>query len=77
MNGHPGDSELVTITVSDPNLGDVERSFTLHIPAGYSPGNDVETPLVLDFHAFLGIVVVVGRNFIKITSQDYPTVWPF
>ena len=51
-----GKSELVSIRVEDPNLGEVGRSFTLHIPAGYSAANDVEVPLVLDFHAFLGIV---------------------
>ena len=40
--------------MTDPNLGDVERSFRLHIPAGYSPSNDVATPLVLDFHGMFG-----------------------
>ena len=30
----PGTSESVTITFSDPNLGLVERSFWIHIPAG-------------------------------------------
>ena len=43
----PGSSESVTIAFSDPNLGLVERSFWIHIPAGYSSSNDVETPLVL------------------------------
>ena len=51
-----GKSDLVTVAVDDPNLGEVERSFKLHVPAGYSTDNDVEVPLVLDFHAFLGIV---------------------
>ena len=49
-----GKSDLVTITVEDPNLGAVERSFTLHVPAGYSKDNSAAVPLVLDFHAFLG-----------------------
>ena len=40
--------------MTDPNLGNVERSFRLHIPAGYSSANDVETPLVLDFHGMFG-----------------------
>ena len=43
--------------MDDPNLGEVERSFKLHIPAGYSTDNEVAVPLVLDFHAFLGTVV--------------------
>ena len=46
----PGGTEKVLITVNDPNLGEVERSFDLHLPAGYSPSNDFETPLWLDFH---------------------------
>ena len=50
----PGNSESVTITVNDPNLGPVDRHFRIHIPAGYSDGNDVETPLVLDFHGWTG-----------------------
>ena len=40
--------------MTDPNLGNVERSFRLHIPAGYSADNDVATPLVLDFHGMFG-----------------------
>ena len=32
----------------------VERFFALHLPAGYSIGNDVATPLVLDFHGHGG-----------------------
>ena len=51
----PGSSESVTITVNDPNLGPVDRHFRIHIPAGYPDGNDVETPLVLDFHGHTGI----------------------
>ena len=51
----PGNSESVIITFSDPNLGLVERSFWIHIPAGYSGANDVETPLVLDFHGWGGV----------------------
>ena len=53
---NPGSSRTVSITVTDPNLGEVERSFIIHLPAGYSPSgaNDVETPLVLDFHGWTG-----------------------
>ena len=53
---NPGNSRTVSITVTDPNLGEVERSFVIHLPAGYSPSgaNDVRTPLVLDFHGWGG-----------------------
>ena len=47
----------MTVTVNDPNLGEVERTFDLHLPAGYSPDNDLETPLWLDFH---GAGFVIG-----------------
>merc|ERR1712117_217606 len=50
----PGQSYTSSITVNDPNLGEIERSFVLHLPAGYSSNNDVETPLVLDFHGWFG-----------------------
>ena len=50
----PGTSESVSITVTDPNLGPVNRHFRIHIPAGYSEGNDVKTPLVLDLHGWTG-----------------------
>ena len=50
----PGQSYTSSIMVNDPNLGEVERSFVLHLPAGYSSTNDVETPLVLDFHGWFG-----------------------
>ncbi len=50
----PGSSGTISITVDDPNLGTIERSFVLHLPAGYSPDNDVSTPIVLDFHGFSG-----------------------
>ena len=58
-----GKSDLVTIAVEDPNLGEVERSFTLHVPAGYSKDNSAAVPLVLDFHAFLG--------------EQYTVIWKF
>ena len=50
----PGKSSRVRIRVSDPNLGSVERTFKLHLPAGYSTSNDMPTPLVLDFHGWGG-----------------------
>ena len=55
----PGGSERVSIAVNDPNLGEVERTFELHLPAGYSPSNDFATPLWLDFH---GAGVVLGEE---------------
>ena len=50
----PGQSSSVSITVADPNLGKVERTFILHLPSGYSTSNDVPTPLVLDLHGWGG-----------------------
>ena len=63
----PGNSRSVSLTVTDPNLGEVERSFIVHLPAGYSPsgGNDVRTPLVLDFHGWTG----------DGSSQQFRDVW--
>ena len=55
----PGGTEKVAITVSDPNLGDVERTFDLHLPAGYSVGSGRRTPLWLDFH---GAGAVIGDS---------------
>ena len=40
--------------VTDPNVGQVERTFRIHLPSGYSTQNDVKTPLVLDFHGYTG-----------------------
>ena len=50
----PGQSQRIYISVSDPNFGEVERSFVLHLPAGYSDKNDISTPLVLSFHGWHG-----------------------
>ena len=48
----PGQSETVSISVSDPNMGEVERSFVIRLPSRYSIDNDAETPLLLDFHGW-------------------------
>lgn len=48
----PGESASVSISVSDPNLGIIDRSFVLHLPAGFSPNNDLATPVVFDFHGW-------------------------
>lgn len=45
----PGESLVVPILVDDPSLGEVERTFRLYIPVTYI--NDVEIPLVMNFHA--------------------------
>ena len=50
----PGQSLRTSILVSDPNFGEVERTFVLHLPAGYSNNNDILTPLVLSFHGWHG-----------------------
>jgi poly(3-hydroxybutyrate) depolymerase len=51
---HPGYTHSVSISVLDPTFGTTYRSLELHLPSGYSPDNDVATPLVLDFHGFGG-----------------------
>ena len=38
------------VSVSDPGLGELTRSFLLHLPAGYETSNSVSVPLVVDFH---------------------------
>ena len=48
----PGQSSSGSILVTDPNIGQVERTFRIHLPLGYSAQNDVMTPLVLDFHGY-------------------------
>ena len=67
LQPQPGASESVSIVVSDPSLGQVERTFSVHLPLGYSPDNDVETPLWLDFHGFgwdvSGHLLTVGTLF--------------
>ena len=45
----PGESHVVTIMVDDHNLGEVERTFRLYLPTTYT--NEVEIPLVMNFHA--------------------------
>ena len=57
----PGESGLVSIVVDDPNVGPIERTFKIHLPAGYLASNDEETPLVLDFHGFAGTSSSQGR----------------
>ena len=73
-NPLPGTSESVSIMVDDPNLGQVERTFRLHLPLGYSPENDVETPLWLDFRGFgwdaNGFLLTVGTLFHAETMDD-------
>ena len=46
----PGEHERVTVTVSDPDQGEVTRSFLIHLPANYDMSNNVKVPLVMDFH---------------------------
>ena len=65
----PGGTEKVAVTVNDPNLGEVERTFDLHLPAGYSAANP--TPLWLDFHgagAVIGDSRTVGFNHRRVST---------
>jgi len=51
---HPGHSHSFWITVTDPNLGDTQRHYKLHVPAAYVTSNDNPTPMVVDFHGWGG-----------------------
>jgi len=51
---HPGRHHKFTLIVDDPNLGEVEREYALHLPAHYDPSNTVPVPLVLDYHGWTG-----------------------
>ena len=62
----PGQHELLRVSVSDPDQGEVTRQFYLHLPAAYQLTNTQPVPLVLDYHWWGG----------SASSQvsDYP--WP-
>ena len=36
--------------MADPNLGEVERDYVLHLPSGYDHDNSVPVPVVIDYH---------------------------
>ena len=44
---HPGRHRRFNVTVTDPVLGEVTRSYILHLPAMYSTSNTQPTPLMM------------------------------
>ena len=43
----PGRHHRFNVTVTDPGLGEVTRSYILHLPAMFSPDNTEPTPLMM------------------------------
>ena len=35
-------------------MGEVTRSYRLHLPLNYNPNNEVAVPLVMDYHGWGG-----------------------
>ena len=68
---NPGQSETVSISVTDPNLGEVERTFVIRLPSRYSTDNDAETPLVLDFHGWHNDANSQGPDLIEHFSLSF------
>ena len=46
----PGQHEMMSVMVSDPQQGEVVRQFSLHLPAPYHLTNTRPVPLLLDYH---------------------------
>merc|ERR1711971_617759 len=46
----PGEPEYKTVVFSDPEHGDVERSYIQYVPSGYD--SQTAVPLLLDFHGW-------------------------
>ena len=44
---HPGRHHRFNVTVADPGMGEVTRSYALHLPAMFSTGNTEPTPLMM------------------------------
>ena len=61
---HPGRHHRFEVVVADPGMGEVMRSYVLHLPAHYNTHNTDPTPLMIvgDF---------IHVETIKIATQDY------
>ena len=44
---HPGHHARFEVSVSDPLMGEVTRSYLLHLPANYDTSNTAPVPLML------------------------------
>jgi poly(3-hydroxybutyrate) depolymerase len=40
------------IQVADPVLGEVTRTYRVHVPLPYQTSNDVPVPVVMDYHGY-------------------------
>jgi hypothetical protein len=43
-----------TLQVTDPILGEVRRTYRVHVPLPYQLSNDVPVPVVMDYHGLTG-----------------------
>ena len=50
----PGHHSSVTVSLTDPGLGEVRRDYSLHLPVQYDTDNTQAVPLVLDYHGWTG-----------------------
>jgi poly(3-hydroxybutyrate) depolymerase len=55
--------------VADPLLGEVTRTYRVHVPLPYHVSNDVPVPLVMDYHGLGG-----GAEWQEQDSQFIGTV---
>ena len=54
LEQHPGRHHRYNVSVADPVVGEVTRSYILHLPAHYDTTNTRPTPLMLDYHGWSG-----------------------
>ena len=68
----PGDAQKYYIMVNDPYMGEVNRTFMLHLPLYYPVTNDQPVPMVLDFHGTGGHAVNHHNNggFDDVADED-------
>ena len=58
----PGEAQKYYIIVNDPYMGEVNRTFMLHLPLYYPVTNDQPVPMVMDFHGTGGHAVNHHNN---------------
>ena len=71
---HNGHSHRFYVQVNDPNMGNLERNYLLHVPLHYKRTNDVAVPLVLDYHGWYGTastLYLFDINFVDIYLMLY------
>ena len=50
MNEAVNHQRTIFFKVPDPNVGEVEREYILHLPASFDSSNNVPVPMVIDYH---------------------------